>query len=221
MSPSPQELLDEARQYHQASQFKKGMKTAEKARKNARKEGDSAAAIEGLRIMADCALNAREMKKAKEYYEELIREAAPDTNAFYLSAASWGIGQIALHKMSYHEAISVFKQGLQYAESIADQWYTAWNSFSLGNAQRGIGNLDDAIAYLKKATSTFKAMNQPSFAAWVDRVLDDLGSVSPTSTTDLEIWLCPLCGSKFDIQEAELLKKGKIVSCEYCGTSVG
>ena len=221
MSPSTQELLDEASQHHRDSNFKKGLKTAQKARKKARKDGDDASAIEALRIMADCALNARDMEKARDLYSELIREAAPGDNKFYLAAASWGLGQLALHQMSYHEAISLLRQGLDYAESISDEWYTAWTAFSLGNAQRGIGNLDNAHVLLEKASSTFKAMNQPAFAAWVDHVLAELGDTIPTITDDLSIWLCPMCGSKLDTRQVESLKKKKVIVCEYCGSSIG
>ncbi len=221
MTPKQLELLEEAREFHQTSNFKKGLKSAEKARKIALKEDDGGTAIEALRIMADCALNARDMNKAEFLYTQLIQESVPSNNRYYLAAASWGMGQIALHKMSYHEAISLLKQGLDYAESVADNWYTAWNAFSLGNALRGIGKLDEARYNLEKSLSAFKTINMVTYVTWAERSLSEISASADKSKDDLIIWLCPLCGSKLEAQQADSLKKGKTIACEYCRTSIG
>lgn len=222
MSPTIHELLQEAIAQHQTKKFKKGLKTAEKARKKSMKEGDKASAIEALRIMGDCALNARKFKDAQKLYAELLDEAGPEGNLYYQSAACWGLGQLSLHKMSYFEAVNLFKQGLDFAERVSDGWYSAWNAFGLGIAYRGVGNLEKATHSYKSAIASFETMNQTGFIEWVKRALSELGDDTPGEVKDdLKIWLCPLCGSKFTTQQAEQLKKGKTTSCEYCGTSVG
>jgi len=37
----------------------------------------------------------------------------------------------------------------------------------------------------------------------------------------LSAWLCPMCGSTLTLQNVEDLKDGKIISCPFCGISVG
>ncbi|MHA1928881.1 MAG: ABC transporter ATP-binding protein [Candidatus Thorarchaeota archaeon] len=36
-----------------------------------------------------------------------------------------------------------------------------------------------------------------------------------------KVWLCPQCGLKYDAGQAEFIKRGKIVTCKYCGTTMG
>jgi tetratricopeptide (TPR) repeat protein len=221
MSPSPEELLQEAIQSHGRSDFKKCFKAAEKARKQFLKQGDTARAIEALRVMADCTLNNREYMKARKLYEELLKEASQKASGFYQAAAHWGFGQIAMHQMDYRTAADAFKTGLTFARNISDNWYTGWNSFSLGNAQRGMGQLDDARTNLQEAVNAFTAMNQSTYAQWAKRVLDEIGGAPERPPEEAKVWLCPMCGSKFTANQADLLKRNKTVTCEYCGTSVG
>jgi tetratricopeptide (TPR) repeat protein len=222
MSPKPDELLQEAVQMHQSSQFEKGFKLAEKARKSFLKDKRPDRAIESLRVMADCVINQHNLKRAKQLYEELLDEAKHLPNKWYESAASWGLGQVAAHQMDYTSASEWFRKGLGLAESIADQWYTAWNAFGLGNSLRGLGNLSDAKSNLEQALSSFQAQNQQTFVSWVQRVYSELGGdIQSSVQQDARPWLCPMCGSKFTPQMATILRSGKIVSCEYCGTSVG
>ncbi len=75
MSPSGEEHLQKAVSCHQASDFKKGIKEAEKARKKFQKEGRTDRAVEALRVMGDCTLNARDLKKAQKIYESLLQDA--------------------------------------------------------------------------------------------------------------------------------------------------
>jgi len=220
MSPSPEELLAEAVRLHQASDFKKGLKKAEEARKKFLKEGLPARAIEALRVMGDCAVNARDLKKAQKLYGHLLAEAANTSNIFHQSAAQWGLGQVASHKMDYRGAELAFSAGLKLAQKIADRWYTGWNAFGLGNAYRGTGRLDEAKVMYNEAVTAFRSMNQDSLVTWVERALNAIGGdvISPDQP---KMWLCPLCGSKFNPNQAKTLKRGRTVTCEYCGTSVG
>ena len=222
MSPTPDEILQEAAQMHQASQFEKGYKLAEKARKSFQKDNRPDRAIEALRVMADCIINKRDLKRAKQLYEELLKEAVNLANRWYEAAASWGLGQVAAHQMDYTTASEWFKKGLGLAESVADQWYTAWNAFGLGNSLRGLGHLSEARSSLEQALSSFQAQNQQTLASWVQRVFTELGGeIQSGDQPEAKKWLCPMCGSKFNPQLASSLRSGKMITCEYCGTSVG
>jgi tetratricopeptide (TPR) repeat protein len=222
MSPTPEENLQEAVQMHQTSQFDRGFKLAEKSRKSFQKDKRPDRAIEALRVMADCVINKRDLKKAKQLYEELLQEAKNIANHWYEAAASWGLGQVAAHQMDYTTASEWFKKGLSLAESIADQWYTAWNAFGLGNSLRGLGQLSEARSNLEQAMSSFQAQNQQTLASWVQRVFTEIGGeIQSGDPAEAKKWLCPMCGSKFSPQMATTLRSGKIVTCEYCGTSVG
>ncbi|MBD3404721.1 MAG: hypothetical protein GF411_01140 [Candidatus Lokiarchaeota archaeon] len=219
MSPSGEELLQKAVQLHQSSDFKKGKKTAEKARKQFLKEKNIARATEALRVMADCALNARDLKDAEKLYSELMKEANSMSNLWFQSAAYWGKGQIALHKMDYPTAITSFENGLEKAQSVADKWFTGWNAMGLGIAYRGVGRLADAKKVLQESVKAFQAANQTTFVTWSEKILTEIGGEVPKPET--KVWLCPMCGSKFSSDQADFLKRGKTVTCEYCGTSVG
>ncbi|TXT54350.1 MAG: hypothetical protein BAJATHORv1_70050 [Candidatus Thorarchaeota archaeon] len=219
MSSSGEELLQKAVQLHQSGEFKEGKKTAEKARKQFQKKKNYARATEALRVMADCTLNARDMKEAKKLYSELMKEAQEMANLWFQAAAHWGKGQIALHNMDYSTAIETFESGLEKAQNIADKWYTGWNAMGLGIAYRGVGRLADAKKVLQESVKSFRAANQTTFVTWAERILTEIGGEVPEPET--KMWLCPMCGSKFRADQAEILKRGKMVTCEYCGTSVG
>jgi len=135
-----EELLQEAVKFHQTSEFKKGIKSAEKARKQFQKDGNSGRAIEALRVMADCTVNARDLKKAQELYRLLLKEAADISSPFYEAAAHWGIGQVYSHQMNYGDAAKSFLNGLKSAQKIADKWYTGWNASVLVMPLVGWGN---------------------------------------------------------------------------------
>ena len=219
MSPTPEELLHEAVQNHQSSKFDKCIKAAEKARKKFQKEGRVDQAIEALRVMADCTVNARALKKAEKLYRNLHEEGAEMTNLWYQSAANWGLGEVALHKMDYSTAATYFQAGLEIARGIADKWYAAWNAFGLGNALRGMARLDEAKPLLNEAIEGFRALDQTTYVEWVERILNAIGG--EVVSAEVKIWLCPMCGSRFIAEQANQLKGGKIVTCAYCGTSVG
>ncbi|MHA1638015.1 MAG: tetratricopeptide repeat protein [Candidatus Thorarchaeota archaeon] len=219
MSPTPEELLAEAVRLFQAKDFKNGLKNAENARKKFLKEGLPARAIEALRVMGDCALNARDLKKAHKLYTQLYEDASATSNFFHQSAAYWGLGQVSSHKMDYGKAKTAFETGLKLAQQIADNWYTAWNAFGLGNAYRGLGQLDDARTMYNTSLGAFKTMNQQTMVSWVERALKEVGG--EVKLPEVKVWLCPLCGSKYSASQADTLKRGKTVTCEYCGTSVG
>ncbi|MDF1540382.1 MAG: tetratricopeptide repeat protein, partial [Candidatus Thorarchaeota archaeon] len=105
---------------------------------------------------------------------------------------------------------------------IADKWYTGWNAFSMGNACRGLGRLDEAKPLYNEAITAFQSMNQTNLVSWVERALADIGGeIAEPSPGDVKVWLCPMCGSKFGVSQVDLLKKKKSVTCEYCGTTVG
>ncbi|MFW9919879.1 MAG: tetratricopeptide repeat protein [Candidatus Thorarchaeota archaeon] len=217
-----EELLREAVRFHQSSEFKKGINSAEKARKQFLKERNPARATEALRVMADCTINARDLKKAKGLYELLLNEARSVSNSFYEAAAYWGIGQVYSHQMNYQEAAKAFAAGLTAARKIADKWYTGWNAFGIGNATRGMGHLADAKPYYNEAIEAFQGMDQAALASWAERALKEIGGERvETLPADVKIWLCPMCGSKFGTSETELIKKGKVVTCSYCGTTIG
>ncbi|MHA1909861.1 MAG: hypothetical protein ACW98Y_21390 [Candidatus Thorarchaeota archaeon] len=217
---NPEELLQEAVQMHQASNFKKGIKLAEKARKEFQKQGNSVRAIEALRVMADCTINTRDLNKSRKLYQALLNEALSMGNLFYQAAAHWGFGQTYSHEMNYSKAAGSFETGLSAARQIADKWYTGWNAFGMGNTYRGMGKLDDAGTFYNEAIEAFQAMNQTSLVTWVERALNDVGG-EKAEAQPAKVWLCPMCGSKFNISQVEILKKRKSVSCEYCGTTVG
>ena len=220
MSPSSEELLQEAVRLHQTSEFQKGIKTAEAAREMFLKEGRPDRAIEALRVMADCAVNAREMIQANMLYEKLMQEAVGMANIWYQSAAHWGLGQISLRQLNYPTALDHFTAGLDQARKIADKWYIAWNAFGLGNAMRSTGNLTDAESLYREAKDAFIAQNQTALVAWVDKALTEIKS-DTLEPSEIRIWLCPLCGSKFSAHQVAALKAGKTTKCQYCGTSSG
>ncbi|MGY5870988.1 MAG: tetratricopeptide repeat protein [Candidatus Thorarchaeota archaeon] len=223
MSPSSEEHLQNAVRCHQASDFKKGIKEAEKARKKFQKEGRTDRAIEALRVMGDCTLNARELKKAQKIYENLLQEGASISNLWFQAAANWGLGQISLHKMLYANAHQFFQLGFEQAQSVADNWYTAWNAFGLGNALRGLARLEEAQRAYHAALQAFRAANQATFATWVENTLKEMGADVPNEGPGdgIPIWLCPMCGSKLTMQQGAALKEGKMTVCEYCGTAIG
>ena len=223
MSPSAEEHLQKAVSLHQASDFKKGIKEAEKARKKFQKEGRTDRAIEALRVMGDCTLNARELKNAQKIYEELLNEGAGISNLWFQAAAKWGLGQIALHKMGYSSALQSFQRGLEQAQSVADNWYTAWNAFGLGNALRGLARLDEAKNGYQLALQAFRAGNQATFVTWIENTLKEMGADIPDDSRSdgIPIWLCPMCGSKLTQTQGAALKDGKMTTCEYCGTAIG
>jgi len=223
MSPSGEEHLQKAVSCHQASDFKKGIKEAENARKKFKKEGRTDRATEALRVMGDCTLNARELKKAHKIYEELLQEGVGISNLWFQAAANWGLGQVALHKMVYSTALQHFQRGLEQAQSVADNWYTAWNAFGLGNALRGLARLDDAKNAYELALKAFRAGNQSTFVTWIENTLKDMGADVPDEgrSDGIPIWLCPMCGSKLTQTQGAALKAGKMTTCEYCGTAIG
>ncbi len=218
MSSKAEEHLQEAYAHHRSGDFKKGIKSAESARKQFVKEGLTARALEALRVMADCAVNARDMQKATNLYAQLLEEGEKNNMVFFQAAANWGLGEVASHSMNYKVASGHFETGLGLAKSIADKWFTAWNAFGLGKAYRGLGRLEDARVLLTEALNVFKELNESRFVTWVEKLLKDIGG---ESHTDEKVWLCPMCGSKFSKNQAESLRSGKVVTCEYCGTSVG
>ncbi len=223
MSPSGEEHLQKAVRYHQTADFKNGIKEAENARKNFQKEGRVDRAIEALRVMGDCALNAREIKNAEKLYGELLAEGSGMSNLWYQAAANWGLGQITLHKMNYAGATKFFNQGLEQAKSIADNWYIAWNAYGLGKALRGLARLEEAQQNYELALEAFRAANQTTFTSWVENALKELGADVPDEGTGdaLPIWLCPMCGSKLSMGQGSALKQGKMTTCKYCGTVIG
>lgn len=219
MSPSPEEHLQEAVRLHQASDFKKGIKESEKARKKFQKEGRTDRAIEALRVMGDCTLNARDLKNAQKIYEDLLNEGANISNLWFQAAANWGLGQVSLHKMDYATALGYFESGLEEARSIADNWYTAWNAFGSGNALRGCARLEEAKKFYQEALQAFRTLNQSAIVTWVERALAEIGAEVPKE--EIRLWLCPMCGSKLNQNQASTLRNGKMATCEYCGTTIG
>ena len=223
MSPSAEEHLQKAVSCHQASDFKKGIKEAEQARKKFQKEGRIDRAIEALRVMGDCTLNARELNKAEKIYTNLLEEGAGISNLWFQAAANWGLGQVSSHKMDYSTSLQYFKKGLEQAQSIADNWYTAWNAFGMANALRGLARLTEAEKGYQLALQAFRAANQPTFVSWIENSLKNMGADIPEdgAADRMQIWLCPMCGSKLTQQQGATLKAGKMTTCEYCGTAIG
>ena len=223
MSPTSEEHLQEAVRLHQKSDFKKGVKEAESARKKFQKEGRSDRATEALRVMADCTLNTRDLKNAEKLYRDLFNEGMKLSSFWFQSAAWWGLGQVSLHTMNYPAAQQSFQKGLDFAKKVADAWYTAWNAFGLGTALRGLARLDEAKQSYKEALTTFRGMGQATPATWVERALSEIGADIPVDgpVGEIRLWLCPMCGSKFNPQQASALRSSKMATCEYCGTTVG
>lgn len=223
MSPSGEEHLQNAVRMHQTSDFKNGIKEAEKARKKFQKEGRIDRAIESLRVMGDCTLNTHELKKAQKIYEDLLQEGANISNLWFQSAANWGLGQVSLHKMQYAPALQFFQLGFDQAKSVADNWYTAWNAFGAGNALRGLTRLDEAKTAYQAALQTFRTFNQPTFVKWVENTLKEMGADVPDErrSDGIPIWLCPMCGSKLTQKQGATLRDGGMITCEYCGTAIG
>ena len=224
MTPTPEELLKEAARLHSVSDFKKGMKTAEKARKNFQKEGRVDRAIEALRVMGDCVVNTHDLMKAEKLYNELFWEGYNLPNKWYQAAAHWGLGQVSFRSMNYPAAVTHFEQGLELARSIADKWYIAWNVLGLALALRGLGRLIDARPLLQEAIAAFKELNQTSAQSWAEKALQEIGDeteVEADAADEIRIWLCPMCGSKFKQEQVSLLKSKKTTTCEYCGTTTG
>jgi hypothetical protein len=125
--------------------------------------------------------------------------------------------------MDYSNAFQYFITGLEQAKNIADSWYTAWNAFGLGHALRGLARLKDAESYYHEALEAFRKANQPTFVTWVERALQEIGSEVPEESTAeaIRIWLCPMCGSRLQAEQAAVLRKGKMTTCDYCGTTIG
>jgi tetratricopeptide (TPR) repeat protein len=223
MSPSAEEHLQTAIRLHQASDFKKGIKEAEKARKKFQKEDNPNRATEALRVMGDCTLNARDLKKAQDIYATLLNEGASTSNLWFQAAANWGLGQIASHKMQYSSALQFFQLGLQQAQGVADNWYTAWNAYGMGNALRGLARLVEAEKSYQLALQAFRAANQATFVTWIEKTLKEMGADIPDEgrIDGIPIWLCPMCGSKLTQSQGTALKAGKMTTCEYCGTAIG
>ena len=223
MSPTSEEHLSNAVKFHQASDFRKGIKEAETAMKKFEREGKNERAVEALRVMADCTLNTQELKSAEKLYKELLLDSVKISSFWYQSAASWGLGQVALHGMNYPVAQEYFRSGLNLAKKVADKWYTAWNAFGLGTALRGLARLDEARLLYQEALTLFRAMSQATPASWVERALSEIGAeaLPDGSAGEVRVWLCPMCGSKFNPQQASALRSGKMATCEYCGTTAG
>ncbi|MFX0108847.1 MAG: tetratricopeptide repeat protein [Candidatus Hodarchaeota archaeon] len=222
MSPEPEEHLQEAVQLHQTSKFDKCIKAAEKARKKFQKSGQIARATEALRVMADCTINALNLKKAHKLYEELLRDGIKIDNYWYQSAAQWGLGQVSLRKMDYSSAAGSFEKGLYLARKIPDKWYIAWNAFGLANALRGMNRIDEARTLLQESIGAYRELGQDMYVSWAEHALSEIGGeLHPEPSSDVRVWLCPMCGSSFNLELAVNLRSGKMVTCEYCGTSVG
>ncbi len=219
--PTPEEHLEEARALHGRGEFKKGMKAAQKARKKFLKEEQRGQATEALRVMADCTLNQHDLKEAKRLYKELLEEASVAHATMYEAAAYWGLGEIANHQMDYQKATRHFELGLRQARSAADRWFTAWNAFGLGKSLRGLGRAAEAIPHLREARKIFLELGHAAYASWIDKMLGDM-ETDDVSTKDSEvrIWLCPMCGSKYSQNEAQDILTGKMVTCQYCGTTI-
>jgi len=221
---TPDELLQEAARLHSASDFKKGMKTAEKARKKFQKEGRMDRAIEALRVMGDCVVNTHDLKKAEKLYNQLWKEGFGISNKWYQSAAHWGLGQVAFRGMNYPAAVIHFEQGIDLARDVADKWYIAWNALGLALALRGLGRLSEAVPLLQEAIVLFKEIGQSAAQSWAEKALQEIGGevqVDEGTAGEVQIWLCPMCGSKFKEDQVARLKSKKTTTCEYCGTTAG
>ncbi|MHA1964494.1 MAG: tetratricopeptide repeat protein [Candidatus Thorarchaeota archaeon] len=224
MTPTPEELLQESSRLHSVAEFKKGMKTAEKARKKFQKAGRVDRAIEALRIMGDCVVNMHELKKAEKLYNELLEEGLGISNKWYQAASHWGLGQVSFRRMDYPNAVKHFEKGLELARSIADKWYVAWNAFGLALALRGLARLTEARPLLQEAITVFNELDQTSTQSWAEKALQEISGeteVEQDALDEIRIWLCPMCGSKFNGEQVSDLKSRKIITCEYCGTISG
>ncbi|NWF95537.1 MAG: tetratricopeptide repeat protein [Candidatus Thorarchaeota archaeon] len=218
---TPEDDLKEALDLFGRREYKKAAKAAEKAQKKFEKDGLHARAIEAQRVMADSLLNARDLKEASRVYESMLKTSQARSMVSYQAAACWGLGEIAAFGMDYAKAVSHFKLGLDLARKIADKWYTAWNGFGLGKAYRGTGKLTEAREVLTEARDLFREQNQSVYAGWVEHLLGEIGGEVSSRKGEAKIWLCPMCGSKYPAETAQRLSAGKMVTCEYCGTTVG
>jgi tetratricopeptide (TPR) repeat protein len=222
MPTNPEQLLQKAVQLFSATKFKEAFKSSEQARALFQKADQRDRAMEALRVMADSALNSRDTSQAAKLYQDLNKEGTSASNPFYQSAAQWGAGQIALRKMDYASAAASFKVGIDLSKRTADKWFSAWNALGLATAYRGMGNASDARSLLQGAASDFRSIGQSNYAEWAEKALSEIGGTAmQQSLRDLKPWLCPMCGSSFSPAQADSLKKGNLVTCEYCGTSLG
>lgn len=222
MSPDPEQLLKKAVELFGDARFKEAMKFSEQARTLFQKTDQRDRAMEALRVMADSALNSRETAQAAKLYQNLHSEGVSAASVFYQSAAEWGTGQIALRKMDYASAAGSFKAGLDLSRRGGDKWYSAWNALGLATAYRGMGKIADARTLLQGVSSDFHSIGQATYAAWAEKALSEIGATPVQQPAgDPKPWLCPMCGSRLSLAQADSLKKGKLVTCEYCGTSVG
>jgi len=222
MPTDPEQLLQKAVEFFGAAKFKEALKSSEQARTLFEKANQNDRAMEALRVMADSVLNSRDTGQATKFYQDLRKEGVSAGSTFYQSAAHWGIGQIALRKMDYASGAASFKSGLDLAKRGGDKWYSAWNALGLATAYKGMGQIVDARGLLQGALSDFKSIGQPKYASWAERALAEIGgSASAQPTPEPRPWLCPMCGSRFSPSQADSLRKGKLATCEYCGTSVG
>ncbi len=214
--------MTEAYELHRKGHFKKGFKAAKKAMTKFQKDGLTARALEARRVMADCAINMRDLKTAETLYEDLVRDSRVQQIPFFEAAGSWGLGEVASHRMDYRSASATVERGLSVAERIADRWFTAWNAFGLGKAYRGLGRTADARSHLGRALDIARAEGWTNLVLWVERVLSEIGGDTPVSDAGPDrLWLCPMCGSKLNRDQVQLLLEKNITSCEYCGTTIG
>ncbi|RLI49696.1 MAG: hypothetical protein DRO73_05510 [Candidatus Thorarchaeota archaeon] len=217
-----EEHLQEAYTLHRSGNYKKGMKEAQKARKRFLKEGLPGRAVEALRVMADCALNAHDFREAKRLYKELLAEAREIPSPSLQAAAEWGLGEVSRYNMEYDIAAAHHETGLKLAQKTGDKWFTAWNAFGLGKSLRGLGRLEEAREMLLMARRLFEELSLGEYVGWVDRMLTEIGGhVESKVPGEMKVWLCPQCGSKYSDSMVEKLRQGRAVTCEYCGTTVG
>ncbi len=222
MSQDGEKHLQQSYTLFQAGDYKKSREHAEKARKRFKKEGLVARAAEALRVMADSYLNLRDLKKAEGYYGELMDLARANNLGMYRAAASWGLGEIASYHMDYDSAAKHYHEGLEEARRVASKWYIAWNSFGLAKAYRGLGRLDEIRPLLSEARDIFSSLNHTTYVEWVEKLAEEVSvDITKGQPSDMRVWLCPVCGSKYDVEMAENLSRGKKVTCQYCGTTVG
>jgi tetratricopeptide (TPR) repeat protein len=222
MPTDPEQLLQKAVQLFSAAKFKEAFKSSEQARALFQKAGQRDRAMEALRVMADSALNSRDTSQAAKLYQDLNKEGTSASSSFYQSAAQWGMGQIALRKMDYSSAAVSFKSGLDLSKKTGDKWYSAWNALGLATAYRGTGQAADARGLLQGAASDFRSIGQPKYASWADKILTEIGGTTVAQPSkEPKPWLCPMCGSKLTADQADSLRSGKLITCEYCGTPIG
>ncbi len=218
-----EEYLREARELHRKGEYKKGLKAARKARKRFLKAGDYLNAAEALRIMADCALNGGDINEAKRLYKELLEEGTGASLPHLESAGNWGLGEAAIHHMDFQTAEAHFRLGLQQARDSSNMWFIAWNSFGLAKALRGMGRVKEALALLDEAERLFVRLGMAEYAAWTKKMRDEMSAEKDATVPEqeLRVWLCPMCGCRFAPDVAKRLSSGEVVTCQYCGTSVG